>query len=62
LIERVGRVPRAEMDRTFNNGVGFVLVVARRRVERVLAHFAARRLRPAVIGEIVTGEPGVSFV
>ena len=62
LIERLGRVARPEMDRTFNNGVGFVLVVARRRAERVLAHLAARRLRPAVIGEIIAGEPGVSFV
>ena len=62
LIERLGRVARPEMDRTFNNGVGFVLVVARRHSERVLAHLAARCLRPAVIGEIIAGEPGVSFV
>jgi len=62
LIERLGQVPRREMDRTFNNGIGFVLVVERRRAMRVLAHLATHRLRPLLIGEIVAGKPGVSFV
>jgi phosphoribosylformylglycinamidine cyclo-ligase len=38
-IEHYGRVPRAEMDRTFNNGIGFVLAVAARRLEPTLAQF-----------------------
>jgi phosphoribosylformylglycinamidine cyclo-ligase len=62
LIERLGHVPRHEMDRTFNNGIGFVLVVQRRHATRVLAHLAAHRLHPVAIGEVVTGKAGVSFV
>ena len=62
LIERLGRVPRAEMDRTFNNGIGFVLVVARRAVGDVVAHLRAARLQPALIGEIVRGAPGLDFL
>jgi phosphoribosylformylglycinamidine cyclo-ligase len=62
LIERLGRVPRAEMDRTFNNGIGFVLVVARASAERVIAHLRRSRLRPVVIGEVVRGTPGLDFV
>ena len=61
LIEDLGRVPRAEMDRTFNNGIGFVLVVAARRCEEVVARLATRGTRALVIGEIVAGRPGLSF-
>jgi phosphoribosylformylglycinamidine cyclo-ligase len=62
LIERLGSVPRDEMDRTFNNGVGFVLVVARTATERVLAQLRAQRMRPALIGEIVRGQPGLDYL
>jgi phosphoribosylformylglycinamidine cyclo-ligase len=61
LIERLGRVPRAEMDRTFNNGLGFVLVVARRRAEQALAELGVRGLKAVRIGEIVAGTPGLSY-
>jgi phosphoribosylformylglycinamidine cyclo-ligase len=62
LIERLGRVPRAEMDRTFNNGIGFVLVVDRRAAAAAVAALRAHRLRPAVIGEVVRGACGLDFV
>ena len=62
LIARLGGVARPEMDRTFNNGIGFVLVVARSDADRAVAHLRARRLRPVVIGEIVRGKPGLDFV
>jgi phosphoribosylformylglycinamidine cyclo-ligase len=62
LIERLGRVSRREMDRTFNNGIGFVLVVARAAAESVVARLRGQRLRPAVIGEVVRGKPGLDFV
>jgi phosphoribosylformylglycinamidine cyclo-ligase len=62
LIQRLGRVPQSEMDRTFNNGIGFVLAVAPTAVERAVRFLRARRLRPAVIGEIVRGKPGLDLV
>ncbi|MBP1690200.1 MAG: phosphoribosylformylglycinamidine cyclo-ligase [Deltaproteobacteria bacterium] len=62
LIERLGRVPRAEMDRTFNNGVGFVLIVAAARAARVLAHLRKRRTGACVIGSIARGTRGLTFI
>jgi len=61
LIERLGKVPREEMDRTFNNGIGFVLIVAKRKRDAALAQLRASGARPRVIGEIVSGEPGLTF-
>jgi len=61
LIERLGHVSRAEMDRTFNNGVGFVLVVAAARAERVLAHLQRRRAGARVIGAVERGPRGLTF-
>jgi phosphoribosylformylglycinamidine cyclo-ligase len=61
LIERLGRVSRAEMDRTFNNGVGYVLVVAAARAERVLAYLRARRTGAFVLGGVERGPRGVAF-
>ena len=62
LIERLGHVPRAEMDRTFNNGVGFVLVVAAAHAGRVLAYLRKRRTGACVIGSITRGTRGLTFV
>jgi phosphoribosylformylglycinamidine cyclo-ligase len=61
LIERLGSVSRPEMDRTFNNGVGFVLVVAKARAERVLADLRRRRTGACRIGTIAKGERGLTF-
>lgn len=62
LIARLGGVSQAEMDRTFNNGIGMVLVVgadAAGGVERALRR---RREPHAVIGEVRKGRRGVSFI
>ncbi len=60
LIEK-GKVPEQEMWRTFNNGIGMVLVVASAEAERIAQE--ARKLgEPAfVIGEVVSGQ-GVEIV
>jgi phosphoribosylformylglycinamidine cyclo-ligase len=60
-IEHYGRVPRAEMDRTFNNGIGFVLTVAARRLEPTLAYLRRRRTGARVIGTVVRGRRGSTF-
>ena len=49
---RRGGVPEDEMRRTFNLGIGFVLVVAREAVDAVMEHLAAAGERPTVIGEV----------
>lgn len=62
LIARSGPVSQREMDRTFNNGVGMVLVVAKQETDGVIR--ALRRMREpfSVIGEIKKGPRGVVFV
>jgi phosphoribosylformylglycinamidine cyclo-ligase len=63
-LQRNGRVPIDEMMRTFNMGIGLVIVTARDKAEALLEELAARGGRDArVIGEIVPGEPpSVSYV
>ncbi|MCC6767198.1 MAG: phosphoribosylformylglycinamidine cyclo-ligase [Deltaproteobacteria bacterium] len=62
LIQRLGGVARAEMDRTFNNGVGYVLVVAASRAERVLAHLRRQRTGACRIGVVERGTRGLEYV
>jgi len=52
LIARRGRVPRAEMERTFNMGVGMVAVVHPDEVDRAMAVLTARHVPTWVLGEV----------
>jgi phosphoribosylformylglycinamidine cyclo-ligase len=52
LIARRGRVERAEMERTFNMGVGMVAVVDPAEVDRALAVLTARHVPAWVLGEV----------
>lgn len=61
FIERQGRVPRDEMYRVFNMGIGFVLILAARDVPRALKILDSRQAGPVVIGAIEAGERGVVF-
>jgi len=63
-LQRNGQVPIDEMMRTFNMGIGLVIVTARDKAEALLEELAARGGRDSrVIGEIVPGEPpSVSYV
>ncbi|HEY6418052.1 MAG TPA: phosphoribosylformylglycinamidine cyclo-ligase [Candidatus Binataceae bacterium] len=61
LIERAGRVSSAEMDRTFNNGIGMVAIVAARDADRVAAHLRRRGQRAYIVGEVIRGNRGVTF-
>jgi phosphoribosylformylglycinamidine cyclo-ligase len=55
LLEAHGRVPRAEMDKTFNMGVGMAAVVAASDAAAALRTAAERGLPAWVLGEIVEG-------
>src|SRR5918996_1471188 len=53
-----GRVPADDMMRTFNMGVGLIIVTARDKAEQLIEELAPRGGRDSrVIGEIVPGEP-----
>jgi phosphoribosylformylglycinamidine cyclo-ligase len=58
LIRRTGRVADDEMARTFNMGLGMVLVVAANDVEQVLARATEAGHEPHAIGSVGT-PPGV---
>ncbi|MBF6570466.1 MAG: phosphoribosylformylglycinamidine cyclo-ligase [Candidatus Binataceae bacterium] len=62
LIEERGRIDRSEMDRTFNNGLGMIAIVAPAEADAMVRHLRARRQRAWIVGEIIRGDRGVSFV
>jgi phosphoribosylformylglycinamidine cyclo-ligase len=63
-LQQNGQVPIDDMMRTFNMGMGLIIVTAREKAEPLLEELAARGGRDArVIGEVVAGEPpSVSYV
>lgn len=58
LIAQRGRVERAEMERTFNMGVGMVAIVSPEDTDRAQAILTARHVDNWVLGSIKAGEPG----
>ena len=52
LIASLGRVERAEMEQTFNMGVGMVAVLPADDVDRALAVLTARHVPAWVLGEV----------
>ncbi|TLW93197.1 phosphoribosylformylglycinamidine cyclo-ligase [Saccharomonospora piscinae] len=56
MIAQRGRVERAEMERTFNMGVGMVVVVSPEDVDRALAVLTARHVPAWVLGEVRPSE------
>ncbi|HEY0180253.1 MAG TPA: phosphoribosylformylglycinamidine cyclo-ligase [Dokdonella sp.] len=57
-LQREGRVEREEMWRTFNCGIGYVLIVAAERADAVVAELAALGLGAQPIGEVVAAPAG----
>ncbi len=64
LVQSRGRVERAEMERTFNMGVGMVAVVAAHDADRALAVLTARHVPAWVLGSVAEadGDTGAHLV
>lgn len=62
LMQRLGNVPREDMLRTFNLGIGMVLVVAAEFLQFVQDQLNFAREPNYIIGEIVDGDGKVVFV
>jgi len=62
LIQEVGHVAQAEMDRTFNNGLGMILVVGKKTADGVLGSLKRMNEKGFVIGEIRRGTRGASYI
>jgi phosphoribosylformylglycinamidine cyclo-ligase len=60
-IRREGRVPEAEMRRTFNLGVGMVLVAEEGRAHDLMEALRAAGERPFPVGELRSGPRGVVY-
>ncbi len=61
LLERHGRVERAEMLRVFNMGIGMVLIVGAAAAERIRARLARAKQRSFLIGQVRAGRRGVHY-
>jgi phosphoribosylformylglycinamidine cyclo-ligase len=61
LMAERGEVPEDDMWRTFNMGVGMVLLVPARQLAKVLASLADDGLRAFPMGTVVDGERGVEL-
>jgi len=62
IIARLGKIAQAEMDRTFNNGLGMVAVVTRAEADAVVTWLRRRRQPAQIIGEVKRGPRGVTFI
>ncbi|WP_041077316.1 phosphoribosylformylglycinamidine cyclo-ligase [Thermotoga caldifontis] len=56
LIQRLGGIDDEEMFRTFNMGIGFVLVVAKDAVDRIVTSLTSNGEKAWILGEIRKGE------
>ncbi len=60
MIAQRGRIERAEMDKTFNMGIGMVAIVAPEDTDRALAILTARHLDCWILGTVGKGGKGVA--
>jgi phosphoribosylformylglycinamidine cyclo-ligase len=61
-LQALGEIPQEEMDRVFNGGIGFVMIVRKYFVDSILRQLAEARVTAWAIGEVVAGECGVAWV
>lgn len=52
LIQRLGDVPEDDMRRTFNLGIGLIIIGARTEADRIVRALRQRRERPVIMGEV----------
>jgi phosphoribosylformylglycinamidine cyclo-ligase len=62
LIQKIGHLSQDEMDRTFNNGLGMILVVGKQHADGVTSLLKKMRERHFMIGEIQKGTREVILV
>ena len=61
LIQRIGGVAQNEMDRTFNNGLGMILIVGKKQADAVMRTIAGIGEKCFIIGEIRNGARDVTI-
>jgi phosphoribosylformylglycinamidine cyclo-ligase len=61
-LQNLGNIDREEMERVFNMGIGFVMIVSSYYSESILRRLEAEQVPACDIGEVRPGEPGLEFV
>jgi phosphoribosylformylglycinamidine cyclo-ligase len=61
-LQRLGEIEQAEMDRVFNLGIGFVMIVSRFYADSIQRQLLDDRIPTFVIGEVREGEAGVEMM
>jgi phosphoribosylformylglycinamidine cyclo-ligase len=61
-IQKLGNIANEEMRRTFNMGIGMVVIVAAEDADNILADLAQQGEKAYVIGQVVDGEPSVEYI
>ena len=61
LLASKGGVSRAEMDRTFNCGIGYVMVVAASQAKRLVTYLRRARFGASIMGEIIPGKRSIRY-
>lgn len=62
LMQNIGNVPESDMYRTFNMGVGMVIICAREHAELIQSHMRNRGDSCYTIGSVIPGRQEVKFV
>lgn len=62
IIQEMGNVSEKEMYRTFNMGIGFILVVSKKDADSILRRLKRLGEKAYVIGRIAKGKRGVRYV
>src|SRR5947209_7959956 len=61
-LQRLGNIEQAEMDRVFNGGIGFVVIVSPFYADSIQRQLEEARVPTFLIGEVREGEPGVEWL
>lgn len=62
IIQEMGNVSEKEMYRTFNMGIGFILVVSKKDADSILRRLKRLGEKAYIIGRIAKGKRGVRYV
>jgi phosphoribosylformylglycinamidine cyclo-ligase len=58
-LKALGDIDQAEMDRVFNQGIGYVMIVAPYYADSVRQQLRRRKVQSWIIGEVIKGEAGL---
>lgn len=62
LIQEIGQIAETEMQRVFNLGLGFLLIVPKEQVKTLLNYFTQQKEKAYVVGEVISGHREVIFI